>query len=112
MNVYQIIIIALSIPLTIILGYDMKCWIEGNYKYHLLRIFVVILLAIVIIYDAKCWDDSIVQKNAKKFDQHFEIERQDELNNSFAISQKLIKELNGIGNQWIVISWKQERTKN
>lgn len=31
---------------------------------------------------------------------------QDDLKNNFEISQKLVKEANGIENQWIVISWK------
>lgn len=78
MGKYQIIMIALWILLVIILGYDLKRWIQGNYNYHVLRIFVVILLVIGIIYDAKCWDDSREQQNAKKFNQHFEIERADE----------------------------------
>ncbi|MFN2102862.1 hypothetical protein ABDJ34_08105 [Finegoldia dalianensis] len=69
------------------------------------RATVAMLLGVTLFYVWKCLDAiEEEQQNAKMFNQHFEIERQDDLNNSFAISQKLIKEPSGIGNQWIVIS--------
>ena len=152
--------------------------------------FAAILLTIAAIYIATLQDDSREQQNAKKFNQHFEIERADkkyitkflqeflqniidiqiknakskeillisvdnngyigshvhaeqlkelekdnyykknkekfkkslkdnpikaetlvktlknDLNDNFAITKDLIKESNGIENQWIVISWK------
>lgn len=78
MTVYQIIMIILWVLLIIILGYDMRHYIEGSYKYHFIRIFVAMLLAIAIIYDAVCWDNSIEQENAKNFEQQFEIKKPNE----------------------------------
>ncbi len=52
MTEYQIIAIVLYILLVLILGYDKKRWIEGNNKYHLLRMFAAILLTIAAIYIA------------------------------------------------------------
>lgn len=52
MTEYQIIQIVLYVLLVLILEYDKKRWIEGNNKYHLLRMFAAILLVIATIYIA------------------------------------------------------------
>lgn len=60
--------------------------------------------------------DSYYNKNKEKFKKSLEDNPvkaktlmrilQNDLNNDFTISTKLVKEANGIENQWIVISWK------
>lgn len=105
-QIYQIITTILFSLALLILAYDMGCRIRPPYNknFGLIRFIVAVILMIGAIYTAGQIDNAKEQQNAKESNQHFEIERQDDLNNSFAISQKLIKEPSGIGNQWIVIS--------
>ncbi|MFR6143294.1 MAG: hypothetical protein ACLUJM_11190 [Finegoldia sp.] len=60
--------------------------------------------------------DNYYKRNKEKFEKSLEDNPvkaktlmrilQNDLNNDFTISTKLVKEANGIENQWIVISWK------
>lgn len=80
-QIYQIIGIVLYVLIVLIILYDIRSLTRYNYdiRHHFFRVTVAMLLAITLLYVWKCLDAiEEEQQNAKKFDQHFEIERADE----------------------------------
>lgn len=79
-EIYGIITTILFSLALLILAYDMRCRIRPPYNriFGLIRFIVAVILMIGAIYTAGQIDNAKEQQNAKKFNQHFEIERADE----------------------------------
>lgn len=79
-QVYQIITTILFSLALLILAYDMGCRIRPPYNenFGLIRFIVAVILMIGAIYTAGQIDNAKEQQNAKKSNQHFEVERADE----------------------------------
>lgn len=79
-QIYQNAAIVLCILIAAILLYDAKSstGYNFNFVYHIIRLTVVILLGITLAYNLIRLDEIEEKQNAKKFEQHFKIEEQDE----------------------------------